>query len=567
MNAEKISCRFTSPVYRLLLFCSVAALALALIPTTASAQSKSPYNSKANFCGALGKTIQASSGAQMYCFGKQQNGLRHKIFGAWVPKGPANVDAANPGEDISPNGTQAYGQSETSISAIGPYVVEAWNDATGFFSPCPSPQNKEELTGFGFSNNGGKTFTDMGGLPNDCTQGNYSGDPSVQAYTNSGLDYFYVASLYSCFGNSGPPCNSNFGLLVAIAACNVAGSGSTATLNCGGPTVISDSPSSFSFLDKDFLTIDPVAKRLYVTYTDFFPAFDDIVMGSCDISVPLAPVCTQASGGYLDVSPFFTNPNDGFGSCEQEGAYPALDPATGDVYVAWENNWATNLTSFGTCAVLPVSVQTSWVPSFCLPTPPLFSSCVGPFASAVADINSMDAAFIPGYNRFPMNDFPRIAVSDPAGTVSIVWNDTQFHPQGDIKLQSYSLGGGFVPSTSGPVILDNGKAAFHFLPALRNSSTTGLLNVTWYDRRLNPNSAKTDVFAAANVSPTTSSTPSINNRITNFSSDWLATSSDIIPNFGDYTDNYVANGYTLYVAWSDGRLGDPQPFEAHVAVH
>ncbi len=45
-------------------------------------------------------------------------------------------------------------------------------------------------------------------------------------------------------------------------------------------------------------------------------------------------------------------------------------------------------------------------------------------------------------------------------------------------------------------------------------------------------------------------------------SDWNAVSSDIVPNFGDYTDNYIPyKGDTLYVAWSDGRLGDPQPFE------
>ena len=37
----------------------------------------------------------------------------------------------------------------------------------GFISPCPSPGSKEELTGFGFSNNGGASFTDLGGLPNN----------------------------------------------------------------------------------------------------------------------------------------------------------------------------------------------------------------------------------------------------------------------------------------------------------------------------------------------------------------------------------------------------------------
>jgi hypothetical protein len=37
------------------------------------------------------------------------------------------------------------------------------------------------------------------------------------------------------------------------------------------------------------------------------------------------------------------------------------------------------------------------------------------------------------------NDLPRITVSNPAGTVSIVWNDARQDPGGDIPLQSYTL--------------------------------------------------------------------------------------------------------------------------------
>jgi hypothetical protein len=66
--------------------------------------------------------------------------------------------------------------------------------------------------------------------------------------------------------------------------------------------------------------------------------------------------------------------------------------------------------------------------------------------------------------------------------------------------------------------------------------------------------------AAAQVNPTSSLTPS-NATVTNVPSDWNAVSSDIVPNFGDYTDNYVS-GSQVFVAWSDGRLGDPQPFNA-----
>ena len=62
------------------------------------------------------------------------------------------------------------------------------------------------------------------------------------------------------------------------------------------------------------------------------------------------------------------------------------------------------------------------------------------------------------------------------------------------------------------------------------------------------------------------STPKSNTRVTNVSSNWLAVSSIIIPNFGDYTDNYVvpgkASGGRLFVAWSDGRISVPQPFES-----
>jgi hypothetical protein len=58
--------------------------------------------------------------------------------------------------------------------------------------------------------------------------------------------------------------------------------------------------------------------------------------------------------------------------------------------------------------------------------------------------------------------------------------------------------------------------------------------------------------------------------VTTGPSNWNAVSSDVIPNFGDYTDSYqIATGSapfvgdTFFVAWSDGRLGDPQPFNDH----
>jgi len=186
----------------------------------------------------------------------------------------------------------------------------------------------------------------------------------------------------------------------------------------------------------------------------------------------------------------------------------------------------------------------------------------------------MDVAFIPGYNRFPMNDFPRIAVSELAGTVSVVWNDARSNPGGDILLQTFNLGISLTPTSLAPIKLnnDNVLGTFHFLPALRNADSQGRISITWYDRRLNPNSALTDVFAAVAINPRTTSTPS-NRRVTDISSNWLSVSADFIPNFGDYTDNYASpppssptDDDPLFVAWTDGRLNDPQPFESHTPL-
>lgn len=47
---------------------------------------------------------------------------------------------------------------------------------------------------------------------------------------------------------------------------------------------------------------------------------------------------------------------------------------------------------------------------------------------------------MPGYNRFPANDFPRLAISDRYQTVSMVWYDARLHAYGDIMLQSFKRG-------------------------------------------------------------------------------------------------------------------------------
>ncbi len=551
------------------------------------------------FCQGLGKRYQASSAAWAFCEGPQPHGparphAHAPAAGKPVPGAPGNADAASPAEDVSPGGLRSYGQSETSIAASGRFVVEAWNDATGLFSACPSP--KAQITGLGFSSDGGKTFTDLKGLPDaGCSKDLYFGDPSVVAYRAGGKTYFYISSLFDNFFREGRS-------FVALAACQVTGSGGRATLHCGQPVIAGASSQCqtvgsrahpvrvCSFLDKDYLTIDPARGRLYTAFTEFgLTDAGAIEAGVCDLGTPAgragpaggtpaAPACEHGTGlhkvskNMLAGQPYLTIQRPDRHGCEYEGAYPAAGTASGNLYVGYEFNWATNTPFLGSgqCFNKPTKNLVAKVPRRCLALRTV-SRCAGPAARASVHITSMDAALVPGF--FPSSlasDFPRLAVSGRAHAVSMVWNDTRFHPYGDVLLQSFGLRS-LRPVQRTPVVLDTPHhGGLTFMPAVRTATAGGLLDVTWYSRD-SLTTSNTTVNAALGVSPRAASTPGSNITITSVASDWDHQSFDIVPNFGDYTDNALAAtsskpyvGGTLYVAWSDGRTGVPQPFAAHL---
>jgi hypothetical protein len=547
------------------------------------------------FCTYLGKRYAASAGAHSFCFGPQQAGPPPRQAGVnQAPGTPRNVDAASFAEDVNPAGLQADGQSEVSIAASGPYVAEEWNDSTGFFSSCPSAMSKEELSGFGFSANGGRSFTDLGGLPNaNCTKDVYEGDPSVAAYRVGGSTYFYFSSLFDSPTGLGRS-------KIALDACKVVGAGSRATLSCSQPITVGSSTECqrvrigrhrtarfCSFTDKDFMTIDPARGRLYVSYTDFlFRGGTQVEAGVCDLGnasggpgpvggTPAAPVCehgtplVQVSKNRFEGKPYFTVAKPDPNGCENEGAYPAVDPATGALYVAYEHNWFTD--QFPPCngAATPTAEVMTGTPLSCLPLAAV-AACPGPKARISQPIVSVNQTPILGYNRGDSNDFPRLAVSDRYGTVSMAWNDARHHPLGDILLESFRLGS-LRPVQSVPVVLDRpASGGVHMFPAVRTATNAGLLDVAWYSRA-SAATAVTNVDAALGVNPLARTGPSSNVRITNVPSNWLNATSVIFPNFGDYIDAALSTtgtppyvGSTLYVAWSDGRFSIPQPFEAHL---
>src|SRR5262249_52671825 len=92
----------------------------------------------------------------------------------------ANILVNNRATDTAPGS----GQCEVSIAAFGSNVVAAWNDGEGF-SFAGSTQ------GFGYSSNGGLTWTD-GGSPPTPNVGTWTSDPQVVVNEKTG-DFYFAA--------------------------------------------------------------------------------------------------------------------------------------------------------------------------------------------------------------------------------------------------------------------------------------------------------------------------------------------------------------------------------------
>jgi hypothetical protein len=148
--------------------------------------------------------------------------------------------------------------------------------------------------------------------------------------------------------------------------------------------------------------------------------------------------------------------------CEETGAYPAVDPVTGAVYVGDEFNWFTNAQP-GPCHRQPTLNILAKIPLRCLPLAP-----VSPMPPASRDRGSPGEVHgrLIAPNNGRLNDFPRVAVSVPADTVSLAWNDSRNHRLGDILLRSFSLGA-LTPVQHRPVVLNKPAGGLHIYPAVR----------------------------------------------------------------------------------------------------
>lgn len=347
-------------------------------------------------------------------------------------------------------------------------------------------------------------FSDGGGLPQPAGL-ILLGDPSV---VSCGGSFFFSSLGVPFIGSSPRALVVNRGNLV------------NGTIQWQTPvTAISHTTQS---LDKEYMACDAQSGTLYMSYTRFGSRGQIEIIRSTDLGATWsAPVVLQAEEATV----------------VNQGSYPAVGP-DGEVCVAWQRGWLDS----NPIDTIQVRCSTNGGVSF------------GPLRTA-ASFTSTPFTVPPGYNRARISDFPGIDIDrsegPSRGTIYVAYTDGSVDIR-DVRLvRSTNLG----VSWSAPVAIndDAGDGSHEFFPWV-SVDPDGRVGVLWYSNA----GGITDVFLDISAG-----TGGADIRVTDTSTNWLATSADIQPNFGDYI-NLASSENHFHAAWADGRFGDPDVFYAAI---
>ncbi len=356
-------------------------------------------------------------------------------------------------------------------------------------------------TGFSSSGDGGATWSDHGSLNAPSSYGY----PSLVWRRADGR--FYLATLYL----------NGLGLWDLGTMCNWpnwVGMIHTGTMDDKEMLAVDNNPAS------------PYYGRLYAVWTDFT---DGHIYAT-----------RSGDGGQI-----WSPPVDVSGHNQVNGAWPAVDPVTGYVYVAW-THWDTYPDG-------PIDVEmarstdggATWNPL----TNPM-SDQINP-RDATATANCGRPALNGDIRYFP---YPQLAV-DHSSNLHVVYSyDPDSYNTGDVVNIYYrrSTNGGV--TWGNEIRVNDGYAADQFSPALAVAEN-GEIAVFWYDRRLDTtNNLLYDRYMA--ISRDGGLTFEANKRISDASSPVVPAGPGMATCYhGDY-DGATAGGGAFYTVWGDDRRGD-----------
>jgi hypothetical protein len=406
-------------------------------------------------------------------------------------------------------------QSETTIAVAGSNVAVGYNDSqqTGLFLTAGS-----DLTGYSYSRDGGKSFTDGGDLPNTREFVNF-GDPWM-ASDRTGAMYYSTLALDFFNGN----------LDVAVAKSHNGGK------TWGNPVPVFRPPVSvFYNADKDSVASgpDPTVKRrddIYAAWDDF--SFDSIT-GAAFSGLPVAHSTDGGATWHVVYADKFNFPQTGCSFQQYIGALPIVDRQHGTLYVTAEKIAVTDPKCTGTA---PVHLSES-----------IFRSTDGgkTFGHGVKIANVTQAfpdelLFLGPGRYMRAAEFPTIALHGNA--IDVAWNDGA-QGKSHIRLATSTNGG-----KTWSVSFATHGAGNEVQPAL-SADRTGI-HLLYYQRNRN-NSL--DVLVGNSSNGASFATRRVTTR--SFRGSLTVPQFDPIIAFGymgDYIAN-VSNGSHEFFAWGDNR--------------
>lgn len=316
----------------------------------------------------------------------QRSGLSSRTGSLSVSAVPANVHVNNnAGDRIGET------QAEVAVAVFGDTVVIGFNDSRGF-TVGTSP-GVGTLSGFGYSVNGGATFTDGGTTPVALSTDFCFGDPGVDTDEKGN---WYYNQIYTRTGQQN--IGVHHGKFVA------------GVLVWDSPVQADVAVTSNSSMDKCLLACDRVTGNVYVAATRF-----------SSIGLPPRIEIVRSTNNGASWDPPVVLDNTITPTSSKQGARPFCGP-NGEVYVVWEKgansincpDGSGNVASFNGAQIAFTRSLNNGV-------------SYDPF-TVIASLTTDFMASGPGDLRERANEFPDIAVDRSGGPFNgnlyVTWHES-----------------------------------------------------------------------------------------------------------------------------------------------